>query len=326
MIQLRIGYLITGIITGFFLVLSFFTTIPDGKLHIVFCDVGQGDGIYVRFPDGKDMVVDGGPGSKIITCLSRHMPFWDRTIDIAVLTHPEKDHLNGIVSVLERYKIAYLLRSDIVNTTEGFATFVRLMKEKNIEEKLVTAGSRIDIGSAALSVLWPSVNQLARMKPNSRLSLEFGQGVLGATTTTANLNDGSVVLYLSYGMFDVLLSGDADSHVDNALVQEIPNDPDGIEVLKVPHHGSKTGMTDGFLKIFTRRGLALRQAQGALQDHVLRSPLAVISVGTNSYGHPAPEVINKLESAGFQVLRTDKAGDIEVVSDGREWSYSMAKN
>ena len=329
MIRLRTGYVISGIITGLLLVLSFFTTIPDGKLHIIFCDVGQGDGIYIRFPDGKDMVVDGGPGSKIITCLSRHMPFWDRTIDVAVLTHPEKDHINGLVSVLERYQITYLLRSDIANMTEGYTAFERLMKEKQIDEKRVTAGSHIDIGSTALSVLWPTSNQLARMKPAYLSAIASAKAdsssmkptVLGATTAPANLNDGSVVLYLSYGTFDVLLPGDADSHVDSALLKEIPNDPDGLEVLKVPHHGSKTGMTDGFLSLFG----GLHPVKGATLT-TIRKPLAVISVGTNSYGHPAPEVISKLESAGFQVLRTDKTGDIEVVSDGRGWQYTATKN
>jgi len=329
MIRLRVGYLITGIITGLLLILSFFATIPDGKLHVIICDVGQGDGIYVRFPNGKDMVVDGGPaspsqggpGNKIIGCLSRHMPFWDRTIDIAVLTHPEKDHINGLISVLERYRINYVLRSDIINNTEGYATFERLIKEKYIDEKRVVTGSHINIGSTALSVLWPTESQIARMKPAIPLqSSNSAQGVLGtSTTSTPNLNDGSVVLYLSYGTFDVLLPGDADSHVDRELSIQIPNDPDGIEIFKIPHHGSKTGMTDAFLQklSFARPGLA------KLKN---KKPLAVISVGNNSYGHPAPEVIQRLESAGFQVLRTDKAGDIEVVSDGREWQYTVTKN
>jgi competence protein ComEC len=245
------------------------------------------------------------------------------------LTHPEKDHINGLVSVLERYQINYLIRSDIANNTEGYASFLRLIKEKHIDEKRVVTGSRIDIGSTALSVLWPTVSQIARMKPaippqglalSSRLSLGSGQSVLGASVTPANLNDGSVVLYLSYGTFDVLLPGDADSHVDGRLISEIPNDPDGIEIFKVPHHGSKTGMTDAFLQ-------KLSPAKAGLENSLTsRKPLAVISVGNNSYGHPAPEVIQKLESAGFQVLRTDKAGDIEVVSDGRGWQYTVTKN
>jgi competence protein ComEC len=316
MIRLRIGYLITGIITGLLLVLSFFATIPDGKLHIVFCDVGQGDGIYIRFPDGKDMVVDGGPGNKIISCLSRHMPFWDRTIDVALLTHPEKDHLNGLLSVLERYQILDLVRSDVANTTEGFVALTQLVKEKHIHERLVATGEIISAGSVTLSVVWPTKEQIAYMKP-MKGSDPAVQGqtlqVLGTSTLTG-LNDASIVFSLSYGIFDALFPGDADSVVQPRMMQWLSHaKTDGVlELLKVPHHGSKSGMTDGFLCIVGRCHLAK-------QGDTLKKPLAVLSVGKNSYGHPAPEIVQKLESSGFQVLRTDQAGDIEVVSDGKEW-------
>jgi len=120
MFKLRFGYLIAGIITGLVLVFSFFWSLPDGKLHMVFCDVGQGDGAYILFPDGRDMVIDGGPNDKIISCLSSHMPFWDRHINIVAMTHPQKDHAEGLVWVLERYQVDYFLRSNDENTTEGY--------------------------------------------------------------------------------------------------------------------------------------------------------------------------------------------------------------
>jgi competence protein ComEC len=348
MIRLRIGSIIIGIVTGCFLLLSFFSSLPDGKLRIIFCDVGQGDGIYVRFPDGRDMVVDGGPGKKILGCLGRHMPFWDRTIDVAILTHPEADHLNGLLAVLSRFRVPYLVRSDIENTTDGFTNLMQLMKEKKVAEKLVTAGAKIDVGGTELAVLWPTAGQIALMNPSNNVAMQQCNNasqipcpsVLGVTTSS-NLNDGSVVVYLSYGSFDALLPGDADSHVDSALIKEIPNDPDGLEVLKVPHHGSKTGMTDDFLDwiapnnksktICLDNNTTMKQpARNA--SHIeaggfnnLHCPLAVISVGQNSYGHPAPEIIEKLEKIGFQVMRTDKEGDIEVVSDGREWTVSQSK-
>src|SRR3989344_728069 len=101
MFKLRYGYLISGIITGSILIFSFFGSFPDGKLHIVFCDVGQGDAAYVRFPDGQDMVVDGGPNDNVLGCLGKYMPFWDRHIDLVMLSNPQKDHLQGLISVLE---------------------------------------------------------------------------------------------------------------------------------------------------------------------------------------------------------------------------------
>jgi len=336
MIRLRIGYLITGIITGLLLLLSFFTTIPDGKLHITFCDVGQGDGIYIRFPDGKDMVVDGGPGNKIISCLSRHMPFWDRSIDLALLTHPQKDHLTGLIAVLERYRVQYLMRSDVGNSTEGFDVLTKLVKQKNMTEKFVTTGEMITVGPSTLSILWPSKEQIVSMKPKSNVTMQQCNNssqtpcssVLGVTTGS-NLNDASVVFFLSYGLFDALFPGDADSHVQprmlslrSAGLSESISGKDGsIELFKVPHHGSKTGMTDAFLQqiSFVRGRLA------KLNSSSQQKSLAVISVGKNSYGHPAPEIIEKLTSAGFQILRTDKDGDIEVISDGKEWEVKKER-
>jgi len=326
MFRLRTGYFISGILTGCVLLFSFLTTIPDGRLHIVFCDVGQGDGIYIRFPDGKNMTIDGGPGETMISCLSKHMPFWDRTIDMAILTHPQKDHLNGLVAVLKRYTVQYLVRSDVENTTEGFMELQKLVKEKNITEKFVTIGEHISIGSSNLSIMWPSKEQIALMR-FSKGSDPALQGqtlqVLGASTsaTTADVNDASVVISLSYGLFDALLMGDADSRVQGKMMSlnSISQPADGhfrdgiLEVLKVPHHGSKTGLTDGFLAY-------LKGSDPASPDQTLKErPLAVISVGKNSYGHPAPEILLKLENAGFFIKRTDQSEDIEVMSDGERW-------
>jgi competence protein ComEC len=331
MIRLRIGYLITGIITGCILVFSFIGTIPDGKLHIVFCDVGQGDGIYIRFPDGRDMVVDGGMGTKIISCLSHHMPFWDRTIDIALLTHPQKDHMDGLTAVLSRYTVSYLLRSDVENTTEGFTLLKKTTEDRHVNEKLVTTGEEISVGAVHLSILWPTKEQLARMN-SSRLSLDATKSVLGTwvkaptpTSAEANVNDASVVFSLSYGAFDALFPGDADSHVQPGLLTSLKHGfaRDGIlDLLKVPHHGSKTGMTDVFLQKISPE---IRHTVGSFSGLDSQQPLAVISVGKNSYGHPAPEVLEKLAQAGFQALRTDTGGDIEVVSDGTGWVYKKGK-
>ena len=94
MFKLLRGYVISGIITGCILLVSFLFTLPDGKLHIFFCNVGQGDAVYIRFPDGRDMLVDGGPNDTVLQCLGRHMPFWDREITMVVNSRPQNDHLN----------------------------------------------------------------------------------------------------------------------------------------------------------------------------------------------------------------------------------------
>src|SRR5512136_2095198 len=120
MFHLRTGYLISGICTGIALLFSFLWTLPDGRLHIIFCDVGQGDAAYIRFADGRDTLIDGGPNSSILQCLGRHMPFWDRTIDLVILTHPERDHYGGLQGVFERFRVNYFIRSDIAGDEEDF--------------------------------------------------------------------------------------------------------------------------------------------------------------------------------------------------------------
>lgn len=299
MFKLRYGYLMSGIITGSILLLTFFTSLPDGKLHIYFCNVGQGDAAYIKFPDGRDMVVDGGPDDKVIGCLSRHMPFWDRHIDMVVLSHPQKDHLQGLISVFARYRVDYFLKSDIGSTSEGYLELMKEVADRKVPVKLMTRGERIAVGSSVISVIWPSVDQISHMHASSAMS-DMGN-VLGSSSD-ANLNDGSLVFWLRYGTFDVLFPGDADQHVENYYTGDTIADGK-VEVLKVPHHGSKTGMTQGFVEW-------------------LRPKSAVISVGKNSYGHPSIEVVNMLLSTGTNVYRTDNGRDIEVISDGVGWSLT----
>jgi competence protein ComEC len=291
MFRLRWGYVISGIITGCILLVSFIGSLPDGKLHIFFCDVGQGDAVYVRFPDGHDMLVDGGPNDMVLQCLGRHMPFWDREITMVVNSHPQNDHLKGLVSVLNRYKVDYVVRSHLGSASDVYAQFVSAIKTHHVPQRLVTRGEHISVGATSLSVIWPSEVQIARMQPVDN--------VLGASTD-ANLNDGSLVFFLRYGSFDALFPGDADSHVEGQYTGDMLADGQ-VELLKVPHHGSKTGMTQGFV------------------DWVAPS-VSVISVGKNSFGHPSAEAIGMLQSLGSAIHRTDQEGDIEVVSDGQGFS------
>lgn len=292
MFKLRYGMLITGLTTGFILLATFFSSLPDGKLHIVFCDVGQGDAAYIRFPDGRDMLVDTGPRSaRILTCLTSQMPFWDRSLDIVMITHPEKDHIGGAAEVLRRYSVGYVVRPNIDHTSEIYQEFRKVQQEKSIPEKYVDRGQSVAIGNTRLSLLWPTEEKLASMRPQTNIA--------GASTAT-HLNDASVVFALSYGEFDAVFTGDADTRVENGYVDtEVSVDP--IEVLKVPHHGSRTGFSKEFI------------------DWI--SPdLAVISVGKNSYGHPHQDILKKLADNNIRVLRTDQEGDIEIVSDGKSWT------
>lgn len=325
MFKLRIGYLIVGITTGLIVLLGFFTSLPDGKLHIVFCAVGQGDAAYIRFPDGRDMLVDGGPNNSVLDCLGRHMPFWDRTINMVLLTHPQKDHMQGLITVLDRYSTDYFVRSDIVNTTDGYKALMEVVGRRNVKQQFVTTGETVTVGSTVLSILWPSSDQIAKMnpQPSSHLTIQpLPANVLGSSSI--DLNDGSIVFALRYGSFDALFTGDADIRVetgwrniqlarlDSASSSRLADST--LEVLKYPHHGSKTAMTPEFV------GRLFPQLSASRPG--LEAGLAIISVGKNNYGHPAPATLATLVKQGVQVKRTDTEGDIEVVSDGKNWSVN----
>lgn len=252
---------------------------------MVICDVGQGDGIYIRTPKGIDIVIDGGPDEKILACLSSHMPFWDRTIEIMFLTHPHADHYTGLISVLERYTVLQFDTQRIGAQDSAYLYLEQLLEKNHIPRRYHTTGAHYRLADGVhLSTLWPSA---AIAQAQDRI--ERGE--------TLDVNGVSLVQVLLYGECRMLFTGDAEGELYTALSSRIGT----IDVLKVAHHGSKDGMpTD------------------ALQ--VVQPKVAVISVGEkNRYHHSATETLELLSREEIQVLRTDEQKTIEIVSDGKTW-------
>lgn len=256
----------------------------DNKLHLVFCNVGQGDGIYIRTPKGNDILIDGGPNETILNCLNNNMPFWDRDLELVILTHPHADHIIGLISVLKKYKVLSFATSPSSNSSDVYKELVRILKEKGIAEKILSKGDKFTSDDGIiLTTQWP-YSSLAKT-------------VLGSKTEYFDQNDSSVVELLSFGKLKVLLPGDVSYSIENELASSIPS----IDILKVSHHGSKTGTSKEFLE-------------------AIRPKLAVISVGkNNNYNFPASSTLELLKSFGIKTLRTDQNGEVEVVSDGEFW-------
>lgn len=249
--------------------------LPDGKLHVWFLDVGQGDAILIRAPDGRQILVDGGPSpAALLDELGGVLPFWDRSLDLVVLTHGDADHVSGLVPLLERYKVTAAVDGAQPRDRES-AEWLAAVEAAGIPRVTATRGARLAAGPLLLTVLSPGAE---------------------ATQERWSSNDGSLVLRLDYGETSVLLTGDAEDAAEQAMMEA--GLPLAADVLKVGHHGSAASTSPAFL------------AQVAPQ-------VAVISVGAeNRFGHPSPEVLARL--AGVQVLRTDKHGRIEVISDGQK--------
>ncbi len=255
--------------------------LPDGRLHVRFLDVGQGDAILVTTDKNQKILIDGGPGSRLAKPLSRYFSFNDSVIDLVVLTHPHADHLGGILYVLNKFKVKNLVFQANDYDTRGFANFLKLAEKQRLQGAKVLAvqnGDVLSLGPVRLKVFWPPQKDYFVSKTNNQ----------------------SIVLLLSYGDFDVFLPGEQEIDEAKKMISQVTLTP--VEVLKVSHHGSKNGLDDNLLNL-------------------LKPDLAVISVGKgNSYGHPHSEPLELLSKYTINVLRTDLNGTIDVMSDGQRWS------
>lgn len=253
------------------------------ETKIVFCDVGQGDGTYIRLENKIDIVIDAGPDSSILQCLGRHMPFYDRKIEYAFISHPQKDHFGGLIYILDRYKIKSIWMSPLNNEAKLFSQFKEALKDKKILVKFPVVNDKIIIGNGSIKILWPQADYI---NENSVLDAKTDPTFL---VTGHDLNEFSLIFRLEINGVNIFFTGDAPSHILNRLLnQDISN----ITILKIPHHGSKNGLSKDFLEL----------AQPAI---------AVISVGKdNSYGHPSSEVLDMLKAADVKIRRTDLEGDV----------------
>ncbi len=257
-----------------------------GKLRLIFCDVGQGDGILIITPGGKQILVDGGPGKKITQCLSSKMPFWDRNIELMIATHPQQDHIEGQIDVFEKYRVSLVAHTGVDNKAQFFIQWKKDLQNEGSKVTIVRRGDRISAGDVFLEVLWPSSEKEEEWKQMA----------------PADLNESSLVLRLSWGSFCAYLTGDITKEILNGLVDK------QCEVLKVAHHGSKTGTDE---QTIAKSG----------------AKIAVIQVGKNNrYGHPNKEVIDVLNDKHIQILRNDIEGDIKFYYDAVKKDMILEKN
>ena len=252
-------------------------------LHVL--DVGQGDSIVARAPNGSTVLIDGGPdGRRLLSELTEALPRGQRRIDLMVATHPQLDHVAGLFTVFERFEVGSLLVSPTNDQTALGLRLTALAVASGTRIVVAEAGMRIDLGAGViLDVLGP-LEGLSR-------------------SGAANPNNTAVVLRARHGGVAFLLASDLEAEAEILLARQ------GWElqsaVLKVAHHGSSTSTTD----------LLLRQ---------VRPSLAVISAGArNTFGHPTDEVLARL--SGVQVLRTDLDGTIILRSDGEVVRFSRER-
>lgn len=229
---------------------------PSDYLTVNFLDVGQGDAIFIEAPNHNQVLIDGGPGSAVLSQLGAIMPFYDREIDLLVSTHPDSDHLSGLVDVLEQYKVNQVLTTGVKGKTKEFEKWEEVLKDKNIMVEIARAGQVIKVSeNISLNILSPDEDLDGK--------------------AAEDLNDTSIVGRLVYGDLEIMLTGDAEKKTEEELINgggSLDSD-----ILKVGHHGSKSSTSAEFLREVSPEA-------------------AVIQVGANNrYRHPSREVLERLK-------------------------------
>lgn len=274
-----------------------------GKIEIIFCNSGQGDETLIQ-QGFRQILIDGSRPGRALECLSRHLPFFDRTIDVVAVTHPELDHFGGINDVVDRYQVMSFVYNGVAGKSDSWAQLSKLIADKKIPISVLSAGDEIRAGEMRLKVLWPEKTMDDR---TWKVGLEDGKSkiersglspsnVLGVASSRPPNQDG-LVMVMTYGNFKALFTADIGEEEEKEIIRLTGQQ---VNILKVPHHGSKFSSSSEFLE-------------------AVRPALAVIEVGKNSYGHPAAEVIKRLEAVGAKVMRTDQGEDVVVETDGKRW-------
>lgn len=274
-----VGLLILAVAFIWYLVFYF---TAHRNLAVAFFDVGQGDSVFIESANGHQILVDGGPDRTILSKLGRELPFWDRTLDLLILTHPHADHLDGLIDVLQKYKVDAILEPGVEYPTADYQEWKKVLRGKKVPVITARAGQRVELSQGAeIEIIYP-------LDDFSGASLK-------------NPHDANIVTRLTYGQASVLLMGDAEKLAEYQLMFQTPEKLPS-RILKIGHHGSKTSSSEEFLR-------------------AVSPELAVISVGAkNRYGHPHQETLDMLGKLGLKYFRTDLDGDVKIESDGNNFT------
>jgi len=255
---------------------SLFSSHTNKFLTVSFLNVGQGDAIFIKAPGGNQVLVDSGPGKSVLRELGKVLPFYDRSIDIILATHPDKDHIGGFPAILDRYNISYIIETDAKSDTGIFSALEEKIKaEEGAQVISAKRGQVISIGGGAyLKILFPS-HDVSGVSPN----------------------DASIVLQVVYGDTSFILTGDAPQKIEKYLVS-IDGESLKSDVLKAGHHGSKTSSGAVFLSLVSAPFTVISAGEN------------------NSYGHPHEEVLMRLSQNKSEILYTYEKSPTTFISDG----------
>ncbi len=226
----------------------------DEVLTVAFLDVGQGDAIFIETVDGVQVLIDGGPDGNVVRELSKQIPFFDKTLDVVLATHSDKDHIGGLIDVLERYQVETIIRTKNKNDTEVAAMFDKQQSVEGSEVYFARAGQLLELGaSTTLLILSP-------------------QG----DPTDWESNTASIVAQLQYGESTFMLTGDAGVNIEEYLADTY-GDLLQSDVLKLGHHGSRTSSGDIFLDVVSPKYAIVSAASDNSYGHPHKEVVEAVS-------------------------------------------------
>jgi competence protein ComEC len=271
-------------ISAFYIWFSVYTIQGKSKeLKVAFLDVGQGDAIYVEAPNGRQMLIDGGPGPIVLSKLAEVMPFADRSIDMLVVTNPDADHMAGLVDVLERYTVGQIFEPGTTKDTSIYQRLEAQIKSHAVKKTIAHRGMHIVLDrdkNIYFDILFPDRD-----------------------VSSWSSNDGSIVGKLVYGTSSFLLMGDATKYTELLVSRNETLSTLRADVLKLGHHGSSTSSSELWVK-------------------KVQPQIAIISAGKNNrYGHPHQDVTKRLSALHIPYVGTYQKGTIIFKTDGTTLSY-----
>jgi len=254
----------------------FVSAIEGSELKVCFLDVGQGDAILFRDGEGYTALVDGGPDLTVLSALPSCLPWYERRLDLVVLTHPDTDHLLGLIEILKRFEVDRVLVTGVVDDMPSYGYFNDLLAKEGAEVIPVRRGVQISFPDMKWTVVYPDSYLSGRV--------------------ISNRNSGSIVVMVQSGNIKFLLTGDLPLSEEEKLMQDVSDLH--ADILKAGHHGSKTSTGAEFL-------------QAVDPDYVVIS-----AGRDNPYGHPHYRVVREVERQGATLLRTDIMGTVIIKTDG----------